>query len=69
MNTVIRSLERLQFEGLVEAEHGVGYFVKMAHSINREVMNTISDTVKELKKNAIDLQMAKVLLEEVWKND
>jgi len=69
MNTVIRSLERLQFEGLVEAEHGVGYFVKTAHSINREVMKTISETVDEMKKNGIDLQMAKVLLEEVWKND
>ena len=56
-NTVIRALERLQFEGLLEAEHGVGYFVRSAQAVNKEEVNTISSTLKELKKICIDLHM------------
>ncbi|ACR79372.1 MULTISPECIES: GntR family transcriptional regulator [Kosmotoga] len=67
-NTVLHSLERLQFEGLLEAEHGVGYFVKVTNEVGKEAIEIIERMVAELKEKGIDLEMAKVLLEEVWKN-
>lgn len=66
-NTVIRSLEKLQYEGIVEAQHGVGYFIKITREINRELLDAIENLVEDLKTNDINLEMATLLIEEVWK--
>ncbi len=69
MNTVMKALERLQLEGLIEAEHGVGYFVKESEIVKDEVLSMIRKTVQELKQKDMDLEVTKLLLEEVWRND
>ncbi|MDN5343399.1 GntR family transcriptional regulator [Oceanotoga sp. DSM 15011] len=69
INTVTRSLEKLSNEGLIEAQHGVGYFIMEDSSVSDKAINIIRDAVKALKDCNIDLQMSMLLLEEVWKDD
>jgi GntR family transcriptional regulator len=67
-NTVLKAFEKLHYEGLLEAEQGVGYFVKESHIVNKKLVELIEGTASELKKNNVNLPMAKILLEEVWKD-
>lgn len=68
-NTVMKALERLQHQGLVEAEHGVGYFIKESEIVKEDVLSIIRNVVTDLKKKEIDLEITKLLIEEVWRND
>ncbi len=68
VNTVIRALEKLQMEGLLEARHGVGYFIKKSRIINLEVIEILEKSVKELKKIGMDLNTTTLILKEVWRN-
>ncbi len=69
VNTILKALERLQSEGIVEARHGVGYFVRSSESAKAEVIKIIDETVEKLKVMDIDLHTAILIMEEVWKND
>lgn len=69
MNTVIRSLERLSMEGILDAQHGVGYFIKEGRSVDPVVLEIIRHTVDQLKGKKMDLHVTQLLLEEVWKYD
>ncbi len=69
MNTVIRSLERLSMEGIIDAQHGVGYFIKEGRPVDPVVLEIIRKTVHQLKQESLDLHIAQLLFEEVWKND
>ncbi len=68
VNTVMRALEKLQTEDILEAQHGVGYFVKESKIINPEVIEILKKSVKELKEMDMDLNTTMLILEEVWRN-
>ncbi len=68
VNTVIRALEKLQVEGILEAQHGVGYFIKKSKMINPEVIEILRKSVEELKEMGVDLNTTILVLEEVWEN-
>ncbi len=68
VNTVMRALERLQMEGILEARHGVGYFIKESEVIKPEVIEILEKSVQELKRMGIDLNTTILILEEVWRN-
>lgn len=67
VNTVMRALEHLQFEGILEARHGVGYFITSATRASSEIVDIMRNAVKKLRSQNVDLQMATLLMEEVWK--
>ncbi|MGB4715195.1 MAG: GntR family transcriptional regulator [Defluviitoga tunisiensis] len=69
VNTILRALERLEFEGYLEAQHGVGYFVRTDMDLKNSVFNEVSSFVEKMKKENIDLETIKLLLEEVWRNE
>ncbi|MFP4461484.1 MAG: GntR family transcriptional regulator [Thermotogota bacterium] len=67
-NTVMRAFEKLGSEGLVEAQHGVGYFIHSTSSVDPGVIEETKRYIEVLKRKNIDLPMAKMLIEEVWKS-
>lgn len=69
VNTILKALERLKLEGIVEAEQGVGYFISENIPIDKEVIESIKKVVGELKSKHIDLYTTIALIEEVWKNE
>ncbi len=68
INTVLKALERLKAEGYIEAEQGVGYFIKRDVDIDQKIIETIRECVSKLKEDRIDLYTAMLIFEEVWKN-
>ena len=68
INTVLKAYERLQFEGVIQAKHGIGYFVSQRSFIDNEVLEKIKELANTLKKNKVDLLIATTILEEVYKN-
>ncbi|HOJ94181.1 MAG TPA: GntR family transcriptional regulator [Fervidobacterium nodosum] len=68
INTILKALERLKIEGLVEAEQGVGYFISGDIDIDRDVVNTVENLVQRLKSKNVDLYTTLALIEEVWNN-
>ncbi len=69
INTVLKAYERLQFEGVIEARHGVGYFVSQKSFISNKVLEEIKILAKILKEEGVDLLIATTILEEVYKYD
>jgi len=69
INTVTRSLEKLVNENILEAKHGVGFFVNSECYVPSEVSEIIKNTVKELKKYNINKETSLLLFEEVWDNE
>ncbi|MGB9781061.1 GntR family transcriptional regulator [Caldanaerobacter sp.] len=69
INTVIKALEKLKNEGYIEAEQGIGYFVKKDIDINKEVIDIIKECVLKLKNSRIDYYTAMLIFEEAWKNE
>lgn len=69
VNTILKALERLQLDGIVESRHGVGYFVTSNKSAKADVIKLLSETVEQLKSMGIDLHTTILIMEEVWKND
>ncbi|HNY37015.1 MAG TPA: GntR family transcriptional regulator [Petrotogaceae bacterium] len=67
MNTIMRALEYLQFEKIVEAKHGIGYFITSDVIIDPDIPKQIMEFVRDIKTKKIDLQMLGLLIEEVWK--
>ena len=68
INTVIKALERLKAEGYIQAEQGVGYFIKKDVDIDQMVIKTIRECISKLKKDGIDYYTAMLIFEEVSKN-
>jgi GntR family transcriptional regulator len=68
VNTILRALEKLEIEGYLEAQHGVGYFVRTDMDLNYSVFNEVSNFAEKMKKENIDLETVKLILEEVWRN-
>uniref|UniRef100_A0A7V4KE55 GntR family transcriptional regulator n=1 Tax=Fervidobacterium pennivorans TaxID=93466 RepID=A0A7V4KE55_FERPE len=68
VNTVLKALERLKFEGLVESEHGVGYFISGELKIDKDVVGELFRMVQKAKDSGIDMLTALMIIEEVWKN-
>ncbi|AFK87528.1 MULTISPECIES: GntR family transcriptional regulator [Thermoanaerobacterium] len=69
INTVLKALEKLKSEGYIEAEQGVGYFVKKDFDVDKKVIEIIKTCVAKLKDNSIDYYTAILIFEEVWKNE
>ncbi len=69
INTVLKAYERLQFEGVIQAQHGIGYFITQASFIKKEVLSEIKNFARLLRENNVDLLIAITILEEVYKND
>ena len=69
VNTVMKALERLVFEGVIEAKHGVGYFVKESNEVKSDAVRLLKETVKSLKNMGLDLHTVLLLTEEVWKSE
>ncbi|HPE68931.1 MAG TPA: GntR family transcriptional regulator [Thermotogota bacterium] len=67
MNTVMRSLEKLANEGLIESEHGVGYFIRDVPDVDLKTIQLLQQTISLLKKQGVKLPMVLLLLEELWK--
>jgi DNA-binding transcriptional regulator YhcF (GntR family) len=68
VNTVLKALERLKFDGLVESEQGVGYFISGDLKIDKDVVDELFRMVKKAKESGIDILAALTIIEEVWKN-
>lgn len=68
INTVLKALEKLKAEGFIEAEQGVGYFVKKDIDIDLGIIEIIKNCVDKLKNYQIDFYTAMLIFEEVWKN-
>ena len=71
VNTVLKALEDLTREGILESQHGKGFFVRareMQHEID-EIVGLLGKVVKEFKKRGIDKYLGMALLLEVWKDD
>ena len=69
INTVMRALEKLCVEGVVEARHGVGYFITGSNEVDSEAVKLLKKTVLDLKKLGLDLHTVLLLTEEVWKSE
>jgi GntR family transcriptional regulator len=69
INTVTRALEKLSFEGKLEAQHGVGYFITSEENIGDEVFSNLKKCINKLKESDLDLKTSLLLFEEVWKNE
>lgn len=69
VNTILKALERLKLEGIVEAEQGVGYFISENIPIDNETIESIKKVVSDLKMKHIDLYTIIALIEEVWRNE
>lgn len=69
INTVLKALEKLKTEGFIEAEQGIGYFVKKEIDVDKRIVELIKECVRELKNYQLDFYTAMILFEEVWKNE
>jgi DNA-binding transcriptional regulator YhcF (GntR family) len=67
INTVMRALEKLGLEDIVESRHGIGYFIHVSDAIDHDVIVDTENFVERIKKRNVDLSMTKMLIEEVWK--
>ncbi|MBO8160494.1 MAG: winged helix-turn-helix transcriptional regulator [Thermosipho sp. (in: Bacteria)] len=68
INTVLKALDKLRTEGILDSEQGIGFFINKNLNINSEAVKEIEMCVKKLKKLEIDLQTLFIIFEEVWKN-
>jgi GntR family transcriptional regulator len=68
VNTILRALEKLEIEGYLVAQHGVGFFISTNVDLKKSVFNDIREFVEKMKKEEIDLETVKLILEEVWKD-
>ncbi|PNR94844.1 GntR family transcriptional regulator [Petrotoga sp. 9PWA.NaAc.5.4] len=68
VNTILRALEKLELEGYLEAQHGVGFFISTNIDLRTSIFNEVSNFVEKMKKENLDLETVKLLLEEAWKN-
>lgn len=69
INTVLKAFEKLKAEGFIEAEQGIGYFVKKDIDVDKKIIEIIKGCVRELRSHQIDFYTAMILFEEVWKNE
>ncbi|ABB16160.1 MULTISPECIES: GntR family transcriptional regulator [Carboxydothermus] len=69
INTVLKALDKLKNEGFIEAEQGVGYFVKKDISVEEEIIKTVKDCIQKIKALGIDFYTIMLIFEEVWKNE
>ncbi|MEN3042801.1 MAG: GntR family transcriptional regulator [Fervidobacterium sp.] len=69
VNTILKALERLKFEGIVEARQGIGYFISENILVQEMVIESIKKLVRFLKDKDIDLYTTIALIEEVWRNE
>ncbi|MCX7653942.1 MAG: GntR family transcriptional regulator [Fervidobacterium sp.] len=69
VNTILKALERLKFEGIVEARQGIGYFISENIPVQEMVIESIKKLVRSLKDKNIDLYTTIALIEEVWRNE
>ncbi len=67
VNTVVRALEKLVAEGVLESRHGVGYFVRESSDLEGDVLEIVKECVERLKERNIDRITAQLLIEEVWR--
>ncbi|RKX54864.1 MAG: hypothetical protein DRP30_01135 [Thermotoga sp.] len=65
----MKALEKLCVEGVVEARHGVGYFITGSNEVDSEAVKLLKKTVLDLKKLGLDLHTVLLLTEEVWKSE
>lgn len=68
VNTILRALGKLEIESYLEAQHGVGFFISTNVDLKKSVFNDIRDFMEKMKKEDIDLETVKLILEEVWKD-
>jgi DNA-binding transcriptional regulator YhcF (GntR family) len=69
INTVLKALEKLSNEGVVRSEQGVGYFIQVSHELHRETIPLLRETVTRMKSQGIDLEMTKLLIDELWRTE
>ena len=69
INTVLKAYERLQFENVIQAKHGIGYFVKESVPLKKEILDKIKEFAQFMKEKNMDILMIITILQEVCKND
>ena len=67
VNTVFKAYEKLVSEGILESEHGKGYYVKEEFRIAEDVIRELRNLVERLKGEGIEMDLAMMLLQEVWR--
>ena len=68
VNTVVKALERLRLEGILESKQGVGYFVVEGERIGPEAQRIIRECISRLREIGIDLMTLMLVMKEVWKD-
>jgi len=69
INTVLKALDKMSQEEIVQSEQGVGYFIRKTQDVNREAMPVLGEAIRKLKQYGIGLEMTKLLLDELWRTD
>jgi len=69
INTVLKSLDKMAQEEIVQSEQGIGYFIRKTQDVNDEAMPVLRETIRRLKTYGIGLEMTKLLIEELWRTE
>ncbi len=69
VNTVLKAYDRLAAEGIIDSEHGKGFFVKETTNISQDFIKDLKKISKTMKENGIELGLAMMLLQEVWNDE
>jgi len=70
VNTVLKAYERLVLEGLVESQQGKGFFIKRVDSNTQaDFIEDLKSLVRKMKSEGIELDLAMMLLQEVWNDE
>lgn len=69
VNTVLRALDDLVHEGVLDVQHGKGYFVSKSEILPKELIEELEGIAEKLKSSGVDRSLAMVLLMEVWKGE
>ncbi len=67
INTVLKALDKMAQEEIVQSEQGIGYFICKTQDVNQAAMPVLRETIRQLKKFGIGLEMTKLLVDELWR--
>ncbi|RKX40270.1 MAG: GntR family transcriptional regulator [Thermotogae bacterium] len=67
VNTVLKAYEKLVSDQLVEAKHGIGFFVKVHYDEGSNIVSQIRKIATILKENGVERDLGIMLLQEVWR--
>jgi len=69
VNTVLKALDELVNERVLDVQHGKGYFVSRSEILPKELLEELEGIAKKLRSGGVDKSLAMMLLMEVWKGE